>query len=950
MALLGSTFIEGFLSSARYTGKRIANAFGKVIPEVVSDFVSGFAGKGWAIRNTGTDDKPVMTAEFDELRVRGTMSVYELVIQKIRAVCGALGISQACGKVEDVTEDGSYYYLWIEGTDTSGYGGFQAHDLVRCQRWTSSGVKGYWVEVESVAENGKCLAIPKSEFSGYIVEENETYSAEQVAGDSVEMLVDEDGNTLVDENGASLDGAGDNTNMVVPSKGDDLVQYGNTLNENRRTAIYLHATEDSQPAMDILFGISSKSFAGCLKVRLGGGLPGSGDVGLYCEDGHILAKSGDKTLYEFAPNGNFTLGNGKITYDASTDKLVIGEGVTISFKAPATNPNLLSGTNFVRGTSAWTTNEGRLTDDHIDGVKAEFFSAIDGISSVDILSQDIASVLLPSTDYTLSFYIRETSTTGTYGGKIQTSVTSPSSGGGVVDTAVDTIVDGGKQTTTTDGIVNVFLGKGEWKKHTITFRTASSISTDACFVMRYCAVLPHTATATVMFEVCCPKLENGSSDTPWMASESDLVGDQGKQGEQGIQGLPGNTGNGISSVDTVYALGEDETTIPEDAGFKYTTMKSVVMYSNSEKYLWSADKVSYTDVSTALKGKQCLGQCKTLANVTEQYGTSASSAKEPSSWVDSSFPTGLEEGTWIWTRNKIEWQNGRKTYSDAKLVGYIAKNGTDAQVPSWVTEWNGHTTEIGGTYIVTPQAFFGEKDSDSKLTGILMGARAVTLDGVTQTGIFALSANEVKVAIDPVNSNYLFRGNIVADQGTFGGAVIGSFYKKVTVITKDNFWDYFEKKTWNSQTIIVPIFTRIGQVVVFNSVPDDAAGTSGGDLYISLPPYYKNNTTYDVDSADDYAAGLATLGSTFVFINRSSGDEAFTLQFSQYTLFCKAGYSTIVKGFTVTTTAVYLTSKVSAKGVVYYEYSTFAEQSATPSLDPSVKPFTPWDSDPHIKD
>lgn len=935
MALLGSTFIEGFLSSARYTGQKIANAFGKIIPEVVTTFISGFDGQGWAIRNTGTDEKPEMTAEFDNLRIRGTMSVYELVIQKIRAVCGALGISQACGKVEDVTEDNDYYYLWIEGDETSGYGGFQIHDLVRCQRWTSSGVKGYWVEVSNVTNNGHCLAIPKSEFEGYIVEENETYSAEQVSGVYNEPLVDDSDNTLTDDSDNTLDGAGDNTNMVVPAKGDELVQYGNTVNENRRTAIYLHATEDSQPAMDILFGISSKSFAGCLKVRLGGGLPGSGDVGLYCEDGHILAKSGDKTLYEFTPSGNFTLGNGKITYDASTDKLVIGEGVTINFKAAATNPNLLSGTNFVRGISAWSVNDGLLVDEHINGVKSELFSVVYG-SKTDLLAQDIAGVLLPSTTYTLTYYVNEASTLNPHGGTIQTSITSPSLGGGVVDTSVDTIVDGETQTTTSDGVVDCGFNKGSWRKHTITFKTAESIPEDACFVMRY-APFPWTSTDVVLILICSIKLESGSDSTPWMASETDLIGDQGE---------PGKTGKGITSVDTMYATSSDVDTQPEDSEFTYTSMASLVLPSKADLYLWSADKVTYTDVTTALTAKSCLGQCKTLANVTEQYGTSESSTTTPSSWVDNTFPTGLAEGTWIWTRNQIEWSNGRKTYTNAKLVGYIAKNGTDASVPAWVKEWDGHTTEIGGTYIVTPQAFFGEKDTDEKLTGVLMGARAVTIDGVSQTGFFALASNEVKVAIDPVNSNYLFRGNIVADQGSFGGAVIGSFYKKVTVITKDNFWEYFEKKTWNSQTIVIPIFTRIGQVVVFNSAPDDAVGTSGDELYISLPPYYKDTSTYGLDSAEDYAAGLAMLGSVFVFINRTSGEEYITLHFQTNTLFCKSGYTAIVRGFTVTSTAIYLTCKVNASGVVYYEYLAFAEKSDVPSFDPKITPFTPWSADP----
>ncbi len=89
------------------------------------------------------------------------------------------------------------------------------------------------------------------------------------------------------------------------------------------------------------------------------------------------------------------------------------------------------------------------------------------------------------------------------------------------------------------------------------------------------------------------------------------------------------------------------------------------------------------------------------------------------------------------------------------------------------------------------------------------------------------------------------------------------------------------------------------------------------------------------------------LGSTFVFINRTSGDETITLQFSTCTLFAKSGSSTITKGLKVTNTAVFLTGKVSTAGVVYYEYAAFAEKSSVPSFDPKVTPFNPWTVDPN---
>lgn len=49
MAILSSTGVSGFLSSAKATGKQILNKAGKLIPEYIEDFVSGFAGHGWKI-------------------------------------------------------------------------------------------------------------------------------------------------------------------------------------------------------------------------------------------------------------------------------------------------------------------------------------------------------------------------------------------------------------------------------------------------------------------------------------------------------------------------------------------------------------------------------------------------------------------------------------------------------------------------------------------------------------------------------------------------------------------------------------------------------------------------------------------------------------------------------------------------------------------------------------
>lgn len=91
-------------------------------------FISGFAGEGFKIYK---DEFGNWRIECDILDVRKVINVFELIIQKIRSVNGALVISQANGKVSAVTEspDLQSWILEFEDKDET----FQAHDLVRCQ-------------------------------------------------------------------------------------------------------------------------------------------------------------------------------------------------------------------------------------------------------------------------------------------------------------------------------------------------------------------------------------------------------------------------------------------------------------------------------------------------------------------------------------------------------------------------------------------------------------------------------------------------------------------------------------------------------------------------------------------------------------------------------------------------------------------------------------------------
>ena len=268
-------------------------------------FVTDFMGEGWKIRK---DALGKYLLEIDKIKIRESLIAHELIINQIRAIAGALGISQACGKVKKVTTNDSYYFLLLEGEPTHGYGGFEANDFIRCQRWIGEGLKGYWVKVESVVNHedgeGDWLCIRKSEFTGAIVAESDNNTADHVIS-----------------TGASA--------MNTPAVGDDIVQYGNATNTARQSAIYIHANESGDPAMDMLTGIHTKSFEGCCQARLGGNLPEGGGFGLYAKNGRILSETNGTTHYSLNPDGTFSLGNGAITFNG--DKVTIGNNVTITW-------------------------------------------------------------------------------------------------------------------------------------------------------------------------------------------------------------------------------------------------------------------------------------------------------------------------------------------------------------------------------------------------------------------------------------------------------------------------------------------------------------------------------------------------------------------------------------------------------------------------------------------
>lgn len=199
--------------------------------------VSGYTGKGLTIT---TDSYGIASGEIDNLTVRQTMRIYELLIEKLRAIDGGLVLSQASGTVDSVAETPTRYVITLQ----EDYSSFVAGDFIRCQSFDGQNVRGYWVEIESVENN--TVTIPKSEFEGY----------------------------------------------STPEVGDEMVQMGNSTDTSRQGMLYLSTTDDGLPRMEVLSDINSKDLSNKSRTVVGAldGIDGCEGYGLWSSNAYLTGK------------------------------------------------------------------------------------------------------------------------------------------------------------------------------------------------------------------------------------------------------------------------------------------------------------------------------------------------------------------------------------------------------------------------------------------------------------------------------------------------------------------------------------------------------------------------------------------------------------------------------------------------------------------------------------
>jgi hypothetical protein len=174
-------------------------------------FQTGYNGRNWQISESGD-------AEFQNLRVRNSLTAYQLDINKINSINGGLVISQANGTA--LCTGGTKIYFDEDNGNKQIQ--FQVGDIIKGQQWTGRGIGSYIGRVCTVCHSN-------------------TFGCAYI----------------------------DTVSACVPySQTMELVQYGSCCDVARQNLIYLTASDSCNPYMSVIT-CSTTGINGVETLRLG---------------------------------------------------------------------------------------------------------------------------------------------------------------------------------------------------------------------------------------------------------------------------------------------------------------------------------------------------------------------------------------------------------------------------------------------------------------------------------------------------------------------------------------------------------------------------------------------------------------------------------------------------------------------------------------------------------
>ena len=200
-------------------------------------YVPGFTGKGWNMRMSGG----LSYLDIDNLTLRGSMTVYELLIKQIRATNGGIVVSASNGRVKRVDGTDSIAHIpgdtvkvWYEQGNP-----FKAGDFVRCMKWDTAHnrMHQYWAKVKAIGTDPTYGDYTEFDYAYF-----DTYK-----GGSGPAAIER---------------------LDIPRVGDEAVLFGSTVS-GRQGVIYIAASEDEPPCIEVLEGVTTNSIEGVQRTRLG---------------------------------------------------------------------------------------------------------------------------------------------------------------------------------------------------------------------------------------------------------------------------------------------------------------------------------------------------------------------------------------------------------------------------------------------------------------------------------------------------------------------------------------------------------------------------------------------------------------------------------------------------------------------------------------------------------
>jgi hypothetical protein len=371
----------------------------------------------------------------------------------------------------------------------------------------------------------------------------------------------------------------------IPAAGDNVVHFGNRDNTARQSAIVINPLDGG--AVEIYSGVGSYSLSE--KNRIGMGTnPATGEAYLY---GHGNLYFGDQDMTD--PESTWITFQkkegsdrkklyikGNIEMGADTTGLQnVEEFKNLENKVDNLqigNLNLLKNT---RGFSEGWAGDGLLQQDKYLGLSVYYQTGVDSTDRYqDIRYQN--TLLLPDTEYTLSFYAKGSGHLVTY--------VFPNALGQIIMTNGCPEWVGSKPT---DGHCEYPLSS-EWKRYFVTFRTTDDTT----------QLSPSGTSKTVLFRVlkgpneayiCGAKLEKGNVHSDWSPAPEDAD----NSGLQFIKQIfPNGLINNIATVSQLLAVRNSMDTNAnivagiygggvkklEDNGFKHNVYGKLMIFAGAE--------------------------------------------------------------------------------------------------------------------------------------------------------------------------------------------------------------------------------------------------------------------------------------------------------------------------------------------------------------------------------